>query len=64
MYSREPGVARAEPGRPGMRQAKGGAEERDRQTDRKGALKGSWPGHSDLGSPAAQAGWGQGTKTG
>lgn len=27
-------------------------------------LKGSWPGHSDLGSPAAQARWEQGTKTG
>lgn len=28
MYSREPGVARAELGPTGMRQAKGGAEER------------------------------------
>lgn len=56
MYSREPRVARAELGPPGMRQAKGGAEERD--------LKGSWPSHSDLGSPAAQARWAQGTKTG
>lgn len=55
MYSREPGVARAELGPTGMRQAKGGAEER--------GLKGSWPGHSDLGSPAAQTG-GDRAKTG
>lgn len=55
MYSREPGAARAELGPTGMRQAKGGAEER--------GLKGSWSGHSDLGSPAAQAGGGR-AKTG
>lgn len=52
MYSREPGVAGARPGPPGMRQAVGGAEERE------GGQKSSWPGHPDLGSPAAQAEWG------
>lgn len=55
MYSREPEVARTRPGPPGMRQAVGGAEERE------GGQKSSWPGHPDLGSPAAQAEWGWGT---
>ena len=48
-------MAGARPGPPGMRQAMGGAEERE------GGQKSSWPGHADLGSLAVQAEWGWGT---